>query len=196
MSEFIKAAPKSWHHRLIIPAIPKDGTPYAESFSLTADRKINYWGQLYSLAAPLQVEVEAYRAEGRIIAAISVSGSVTVSCSRCLGPAGVAIEGELRYLFSLDKEEDKKAEPDYETDGEEELMILDSWEDEIDLGPLVWEVMITLLPTAPLCSEECRGLCPKCGADLNTSSCTCTDEEGDPRFEVLKSLVQKEQENS
>lgn len=100
MSEYIKAAPKSWHHRLIIPAIPKDGTPYTESFSVAADRKINYWGQLYSLTAPLQVEVEAYRAEGRIITVISVSGSVAVPCSRCLAPAGVAIEGELRYLFS------------------------------------------------------------------------------------------------
>ncbi|MDD4159979.1 MAG: DUF177 domain-containing protein [Synergistaceae bacterium] len=193
MAEFIKAAPKSWHHRLIIPAIPKDGMPYTESFSLSADRKINYWEQLYLLTDPLQVKVEAYRAEGRIIAVISISGSVTVPCSRCLEPAGVAIEGELRYLFSLDKENSKKNEPDHETDADEELMMLDSWEDEIDLGPLVWEVLITLLPTAPLCSEECRGLCPKCGANLNNSSCTCTDEKGDPRFEVLKSLMQKEQ---
>ncbi len=56
-------------------------------------------------------------------------------------------------------------------------MILDSWEDEIDFGPLVWEVLITtLLPSAPLCSQDCRGLCPKCGADLNKTTCSCSDD--------------------
>lgn len=191
MSEIIKAVPKSWNHRLIIPAIPKDGTPFTESFELTVDRKIDYWGQHYSLTAPLQVEVEAYRAEGRIVTVISISGNFNVPCSRCLLLTEVAIEGDLRYLFSLAKEEDKETDPDHETDGDEELMILDSWEDEIDLGPLIWEVMITFLPSVSLCSEECKGLCPKCGVNLNTSSCMCTDQEGDPRFEVLKSLMQK-----
>lgn len=196
MAEHIEAVPNSWHHRLVIPAVPKDGTPFTESFFVSADRKISYWGQLYSVEGPLEVKVEAYRTEGRIITSISVSGRLNVPCSRCLEPAGVAIEGELRYLFSLDKEEDKRAEPDFEADGDEEVMILDSWEDEIDLGPLIWEVLITLLPSAPVCSQECRGLCPKCGADLNKSSCSCTDDEGDPRFEVLRSLVQKDRENN
>ncbi len=196
MSDFIKAAPQSWHHRLVIPAIPKDGTPFTESFYVEADKKISYWGQLYLLTDPLQVEIDAYRAEGRIITSISVSGSVEVPCSRCLEPAGVAIQGELRYLFSLNKEEDKKAEPDHEADGEEEVILLDSWEDEIDLGPLVWEVLITLLPAAPVCSDNCRGLCPKCGTNLNLTSCTCSDENEDPRFEVLRSLVQKEEGNN
>ena len=196
MAEYIEAAPQSWHHRLVIPAVPKDGTSFTESFFVSADRKISYWGQLYSLDGPLEVEVEAYRTEGRIITSISVSGKLTAPCSRCLEPAGVAIEGELRYLFSLDKEEDKRAEPDFEADGDEEVMILDSWEDEIDLGPLVWEVLITLLPSAPLCSQDCRGLCPKCGADLNKTTCSCSDDAGDPRLEVLRSLVQKDRENN
>ena len=196
MSDFIKVAPNTWHHRLILSAIPKDSTPFTENFSVTTDKKINYWDQLYSLTAPLEVEVEAYRAEGKIIAVISVSGSVTVPCSRCLEPAGVAIMGELRYLFSLEEKDDKKTESACEAYGDEELIILDSWEDEIDLGPLVWEVMITLLPAAHLCSEDCRGLCPKCGANLNSSSCTCTDDNGDPRFEVLRSLVQKKEEDN
>ena len=196
MADHIKAAPNSWHRRLVIPAIPKDGTPYRDSFALAEDKKISYWGQLYSLSAPLEVKVKASRADGRIIALISISGNVSVSCSRCLEPAGVAIEGELRYLFSLDKEEDKRSEPEYDADGDEELVLLDSWEDEIDLGPLVWEVLITLLPAAPLCSEDCRGLCPKCGANLNVTSCKCRDEESDPRFEALRSLLQKDRENN
>ena len=104
MAEYIEAAPQSWHHRLVIPAVPKDGTSFTESFFVSADRKISYWGQLYSLDGPLEVEVEAYRTEGRIITSISVSGKLTAPCSRCLEPAGVAIEGELRYRFSLDKE--------------------------------------------------------------------------------------------
>ncbi len=195
MSEYLTAAPNDWHRRLVIPAIPKDGLPYRDAFALTVDKKISYWGQLYSPEGPMEVEVEAWRAEGKIIAIISLTAKFSAPCSRCLEPAGVAIEGELRYLFYLGKEEGKRPEPDYDTDGDEEVILLDSWEDEIDLGPLVWEVLITLLPVAPLCSEDCRGLCPRCGANLNLTVCTCKDDETDPRFDVLRSLVQKDREN-
>ena len=194
--DYLTEAPEYWKRRLVLAAVPKDGEPYEDEFELKLDRPVSYWRQLYTFTTPLSVKVEAFRSEGRILADISVKAGAWVPCSRCLEPAGVAIEGELRYLFSLDKEEDKRAEPDFEADGDEEVMILDSWEDEIDLGPLIWEVLITLLPSAPVCSQECRGLCPKCGADLNKSSCSCTDDEGDPRFEVLRSLVQKDRENN
>ena len=196
MAKFLESAPSNWKHPLVISAVPRDGEPYNDDFNLTVELPISYWSQIYSFKEPIEVKVEAYRTEGRILTEIYIKSAANVPCSRCLEPAGVAIEGELRYLFSLDKEEDKRAEPDFEADGDEEVMILDSWEDEIDLGPLIWEVLITLLPSAPVCSQECRGLCPKCGADLNKSSCSCTDDEGDPRFEVLRSLVQKDRENN
>lgn len=47
------------------------------------------------------------------------------------------------------------------------------------------------LPIRYLCSEDCKGLCPKCGKDLNSGSCDCRHDEGDPRLSVLLKLVDK-----
>jgi uncharacterized protein len=60
--------------------------------------------------------------------------------------------------------------------------------DEVDLAPLLREAMILSLPTVPLCSDECRGLCPHCGANRNVGRCGCHDDWVDPRLAVLRSL--------
>ena len=190
--EFIEAVPQYWKYRLVLAAVPKDGTPFEDSFSVELERPLYYWAQVYTFASPLGVKVEACRAEGSLLISVSVDSEAQVPCSRCLEPAGVAIAGELRYLFSLRTEEYKCDEKDGKPDGEEELILLDTWEDEIDLAPLIWEVIITSLPAAALCSEACRGLCPQCGTNLNKSSCSCRSEKGDPRFDVLRSLEDKQ----
>jgi uncharacterized protein len=62
--------------------------------------------------------------------------------------------------------------------------------EEIDLTPLVHEQIILALPTRPLCGEACRGLCPRCGANLNAAPCGCpTAPPADPRLAVLHSLA-------
>ena len=61
--------------------------------------------------------------------------------------------------------------------------------DEIDLTPLVHEQTILALPTRPLCRETCRGLCPRCGANLNSGACGCPAAPPDARLAVLHTLV-------
>jgi uncharacterized protein len=57
----------------------------------------------------------------------------------------------------------------------------------LDLAPLVRDACILELPLAPLCSEDCRGLCPECGVNRNIEQCACAPG-GDPRWAVLASL--------
>lgn len=189
MAEFYEAAPNNWRQMLVLSAVPKDGTLFNESLSLTLDKPVSYWAQIYTLMSPLDVDVEACRIEGRLMTVISVRADVSVPCSRCLEPAMVEIKGNLRYFFSLRPHEDKTDVAESAAYGEEELILLDSWEDEIDLAPMIWEVLITSLPASALCSENCRGLCPQCGTDLNKSSCDCIKDNGDPRFDVLRPFV-------
>lgn len=59
--------------------------------------------------------------------------------------------------------------------------------EEIDLTPLFREQIILAVPFAPLCSEECRGLCPQCGADRNQETCDCKPPV-DPRWAALQNL--------
>jgi uncharacterized protein len=59
--------------------------------------------------------------------------------------------------------------------------------DELDLEPLVRDAVLLDLPLAPLCSPECRGICPRCGENWNVTTCACP-QEGDPRWAALDAL--------
>ncbi len=58
--------------------------------------------------------------------------------------------------------------------------------DVLDVTEVVRQHLALALPIAPRCSPDCRGLCPRCGADRNRTACTCEDEEADPRLEPLR----------
>jgi uncharacterized protein len=66
--------------------------------------------------------------------------------------------------------------------------------DELDLRELLSEQVMLNLQMKPLCDETCKGICPKCGTDLNTGTCNCETRETDPRLEVLKKLLEKGKE--
>jgi len=191
MHLYLESVPDNWKHRLVLSSVPKDGTPYEDEFSLKTDKPVSYWGQIYTLTSPLEVSVKVFRAEGRLLADIAVKGSVSVPCARCLEPAETTVSGELRYLFSLRPDELVNKEHDGSPDGDEDVILLDSWEDEIDLSPQIWEVMITSLPMKTLCNPDCKGLCPICGTNLNKSTCSCKIDTGDPRLEKLRSFIEK-----
>ncbi len=63
--------------------------------------------------------------------------------------------------------------------------------DFIDLGEILREQILLALPMYPRCSEDCRGLCPVCGADLNQGECGCERDDVDPRLIVLKSISKR-----
>ena len=64
-------------------------------------------------------------------------------------------------------------------------------DEQIDLGQLVLEQFYLAVPMKPLCRESCRGLCPECGTNLNTGTCSCMREWVDPRLEGLRALLDK-----
>jgi uncharacterized protein len=94
-------------------------------------------------------------------------------CSRCLQPVSDDTCVHVDELF--------EAEP-----VEGETYRLDH--DILDLEPLVRDALVLELPHTPLCGPDCRGLCPTCGTDRNTSSCDCKTAETDPRWAALRSL--------
>lgn len=189
MEKYLEQAPASWKYKLILPAVPKDGSPYEDSFAVSVERPVSYWDQIYTILSDPEVEVEAFCSDGRIIASVSLRTRVAVPCSRCLEMAQTDISGQLRYIFSLRHEEHAKDEPEEMRDGEEEIIELDSWEDEIDLGQMIWETLITALPGAVLCRPDCKGLCTQCGANLNRGPCGCKKDSKDPRFDILRNFM-------
>ena len=122
----------------------------------------------------VQVDVE-----GKVIA------KVEMECSRCLSPVESTLE--IPFKVSYITEEHCTDEKDSELHGEElEISIYDG--EKIDVSDLAREQILLNLPAQIFCSENCKGLCPKCGANLNQKTCDCETKEIDPRWANLKNL--------
>ncbi len=141
------------------------------------------------------LDAELYVEGTNVHVAGTVKGHVVVACSRCLGPASIPVDETLRVTFMPQGEIAATPAPADESSEDEggleltdqDLDVFPYDGEAVDLEPLVREQLVLSVPYAPLCREDCRGLCPQCGIDRNTQTCTC-EPPGDPRFAALKGL--------
>lgn len=94
----------------------------------------------------------------------SIRAEVVVACRRCLVETPQTLAAEVRALFTTD---------DAALEDPESYEIAPQAR-QVDLAQMVREEMVLNSPAFVVCREECRGLCPTCGADLNTEQCQCT----------------------
>lgn len=123
--------------------------------------------------ATVDVDVELAWVSDGLLATGMVRAPWTGECRRCLRPVTGEVAVEFCELFE-----------DPPRDGESYQLRPDT----IDLTPLAREAVLLELPLAPVCSADCQGLCPTCGADLNQGQCQCAPVSGDPRWAVLDAL--------
>lgn len=139
---------------------------------------VEYGGETYPFPDGVQVEAE-YRFDGEgVVVTGSFKAETPVACARCLKP--------LKHPVSLKFAEYYSREPGegmYAFAGEE-----------IDLAQMIGDNIVLSLPMRFLCREDCRGLCPACGKDLNEGACGCKPEidENHP-FYGLSKLVDGEE---
>lgn len=123
-----------------------------------------------------------------------VEGQLGLGCSRCLARYVHALHEDFRLVLEP-AEGAVPAEPEaaraLERDG---LALGDDLEagwyrgPEIELGELLREVVALAVPVQPLCKDDCRGLCPRCGVDRNLEVCACQEARPDSPFAVLEVL--------
>jgi uncharacterized protein len=121
---------------------------------------------------------------GTIFVRGNLSVLLDIACSRCLEDVSLPIGGDFTYSLLPGEPETKE---DVELTAED-LDISYYSGDFIDLTPIICEQIILHIPFKALCSEECKGLCPHCGTNLNTDSCNCHKEFVDDRLAVLKNF--------
>ena len=109
-----------------------------------------------------------------------------LECSRCLAEYSQTIASDLNFVVDL------TGGSEVEASGEEGYFVADPSATSFEIDDPVREAIIVSLPLKPLCSEECKGLCPICGIDLNRSQCGCVQERTDPRWDQLKGLLKKD----
>jgi uncharacterized protein len=123
-------------------------------------------------------DLELYADGAHAFAVGAFRGELTVACSRCVDPVKLIIDEKLRVTFM----------PPHEMPADDEDLDVFPFDGErIDLEPLFREQFVLAIPYAPLCAETCKGLCPQCGIDRNTATCSC-EPPIDPRLAVLKGL--------
>lgn len=81
----------------------------------------------------------------------------------------------------------------HEDDNESYIQVED---EAVDLDELLYSDIILELPAKYICKEDCKGICPHCGKNLNKESCNCGKNQIDPRFEVLKKLIDPSNEDA
>ncbi len=108
-----------------------------------------------------------------------IEGDVVLSCSRCLADAHGHVIDEAHLIF---------AEPGDEDIDDPDVYQLDPRNDELDLRPAIREEWLLAAPSFALCREDCKGLCPRCGADLNVGPHECSETAVDPRWDSLRKL--------
>lgn len=138
------------------------------------------------LSGRCEVNMRATRAGEKVELIGSLNAKVGFECDRCLAPVRVPIEQsfELLYVPPLQSGEEKEL-------GEEDLSTGFYQGDVINVDDLAREQIELALAMARLCSEECRGLCPECGANLNERQCACTTRQADQRWAALEQLKSK-----
>ncbi|MFW6036022.1 MAG: YceD family protein [Halothermotrichaceae bacterium] len=134
---------------------------------------INYRKQEIKAPFPFDIKLDIYNTQDSFVLTGNLTGSLIMVCSRCLE----------KFNYDLDIKIDEELL-------KEDLADVDS----IDLTDLFLENILINMPIKPLCDEDCKGLCPQCGQNLNKGECDCEVEFVDPRLAKLKELLDEDEE--
>jgi uncharacterized protein len=167
--------------------------PFADFFG--SDEKLNAVGDM---EAKLRVTAggDDYFVSG------TATGRMKVECGRCLKEYEEVLKAEI-YAPFIPKEawqeaetrkkaqevHDGKEESGMGTDGESDVYYYHG--DGLELYTLLRDQLLLSMPLKQVCSKECKGLCQRCGIDLNVKSCNCPEKDADNRFAVLEQLKNK-----
>lgn len=134
--------------------------------------------------APVEVDVTVTNTGSGLVARGRARLTAEAECCRCLEPFETVIEADVEGFYVQPGQE-----ADLPDDQEYEVLSGRS----IDLSNAVEAALAVEAPFAPLCGEQCAGICPVCGANRNESSCDCaaTTPAGGP-FDVLRGLLEPE----
>lgn len=147
------------------------------------------FGEHYQKGAAASLAVHLYKTCGNVQVGGGVEVDLTPPCDRCLEPFDRHLSVPVEVTLSPADEVATEGEEDEEVELTEDDLNFSFYEgDEIDLGDLIRQFLLLEVPIRHLCAEDCKGLCPHCGENLNHKKCDCRPARGDPRLAVLKNL--------
>ena len=137
---------------------------------------IDYMGE-YPLKKPVEIAGEITNKASLVRLEAEITFEFDASCDRC------GTRTAKRHTLKISKSLATSIE------GEESDTIITVPDMKLDLDELIYTETVTNLPMKHLCDENCKGMCPKCGKNLNEGECGCPKKEIDPRLEALADLL-------
>jgi len=127
----------------------------------------------------LKIKAFVDKVEDSFRVKLNVKADLIEQCDKCLTEFESQFDESSEQIYQVGKGE-------YEDD---DIEVLPDNTRELDLSNLINEVFLINRPIQKTCKEDCRGLCPDCGKNLNLTTCDCKSERIDPRLEKLKSHI-------
>ena len=142
------------------------------------------------LTEDVKVQGKLEKSGSDILCEGSLETGLSVTCTRCLSDFSFVVKGQLKVHFIPLVENNQPAHEIELTELDVEQEFYE--EGKIDLSSPVRDLILLSLPQVILCKQDCAGLCPECGINLNENKCDCKNEGSyDPRLAVLQQLKDK-----
>lgn len=166
----------------------KDIGPDGLEVSFTDDtaRPGDLGEQVEAIVSPAKARLFLQSSGDLVTARGEYEAQLSVGCSRCLAPYAVDLAGDLDLAFRLQPGE----QPDEVRLDGDDVEIIFYRDGEIDLVSALRDEISLALPMAPLCTDDCPGLCPVCGRPQKAGGVCCRGESMDPRWAKLAKLKQ------
>jgi uncharacterized protein len=145
--------------------------------------------EAYHVASPVHLAFDIYKDGEQFHLVGSVKAMLDLACGRCLDDFRFPVDASFDVLYLPHAQNAGEGELEVEDD---DLTTAYYRDDQIDLAQLVREQFYLAVPMKPLCRDDCKGLCPQCGTNLDTGSCDCRPEWEDPRLAPLKQFQKRE----
>jgi uncharacterized protein len=152
-----------------------------EAFTLT--------GEDFRIVAPVKLTARVSKDAQKVRLAGRVQTTLETDCGRCLEPFTVPVDAKLDLMFLPDAGDGAVQVAGEKEVREEDTGVSFYKDDTIDLGEVMRDEFFLALPMKPLCKDDCKGLCPLCGANWNRDVCACKEEWVDPRLAPLKKFL-------
>jgi uncharacterized protein len=136
----------------------------------TDPRHLDLQDPEFKFEEPVRGKVKFKLIGQRVLAEGTLNTDAVTTCSRCLRDVRIIINTDIRVMYENNPE---LLKPEIEFLGSEDDFIAYYDGDQITPEPQLREAIMADLPSRPLCDEACKGLCPKCGANMNEEPCEC-----------------------
>lgn len=142
-----------------------------------------FLGENYRFDEPLRITGRIYNNGQSLTLEADVAGKMVTECARCLDEIKVDVEFSVHELLSQRKENEADSE---------DIILFDGYE--VELDDIIADHFLMNISGRYLCSEDCKGLCPTCGKNLNAGDCDCDNDYIDPRWQALADILNQTKE--